>query len=288
MPDNVSTPCKSDDKGKKRELSSPFSDVENKKNKENDDDSDNDTVVSDTSETSDIAQPSPVHLADSDLKEIAKMIKCAINSEVEPIVKSIVEPLVKSIVEGVTKSLSKKIETLETENKTLKSQVKSLNSKVEALELANDNAEQYSRRNCVRIVGIPSSPEENTDDIVLKLASECDVDLSPSDIDRSHRVGKTPTWPRHRAIIVKFATYRARSRFFRGRVNLKDNHTYRNVFVNEDLTASRVKLFEKARKLVKDNQLKQAWTYDGRVYVKTDNDERSVISKPSDLEEFMP
>ena len=221
------------------------------------------------------------------MKKIAQMIKCAISSEVEPIVKSIVEPLVKSIVEGVTKSLNDKIKTLETDNKSLKSQVKSLNTKVDALQIASDSAEQYSRRNCARIVGIPQTADENTDDIVLKMASACDVELSPADIDRSHRVGKTPTWPKHRAIIVKFGTYRARSRFFKGRVNLRDTETYRNVYVNEDLTASRIKLFEKARKLVKDNDLKQCWTFDGRIYVKTDADERSVITKPSDLDEFV-
>ena len=59
------------------------------------------------------------------------------------------------------------------------------------------------------------------------------------------------------------------------------------MYVNEDLTASRIKLFEKARKLVKDNDLKQCWTFDGRIYVKTDADERSVITKPSDLNEFV-
>ena len=258
---SVSTPSKSDDISKKRPLSSPFNDPENNPEKKNKDDSNEDDsdTISESSETSDIADitSSPVHLADSDMKKIAQMIKTAINSEVEPVVKSIVEPLVKSIVDGVTKSLNEKIKTLETENKSLKAQVKSLNSKVDALQIASDSAEQYSRRNCVRIVGIPQIPEENTDEIVLKMASACDVDLSPTDIDRSHRVGKTPTWPKHRAIIVKFATYRARSRFFRARINLKDTEAYRNVYVNEDLTASRIKLFEKARKLVKDNNLKQ-------------------------------
>lgn len=267
----TSTPVKVDDPSKKRELSSPFNDdMDNpeKKNKPGDMSAD----------ISDIDQSPAVHLADTDFDKIAFMIKGAISSEVEP--------LVKSIVEGVTSSLNKKIETLENDNACLNAKVKALTSRVETLELAADTAEQYSRRNCVRIVGVQSSPSENTDDIVLKIASACNADIKPTDIDRSHRVGKTPTWTKPRAIIVKFATYRARDRFFRGRSNLKDNNTYRKVYINEDLTANRNSLFQKARQLVKDKDLKQAWTFDGRIYVKTDDDVRHVIIKPSDLDKY--
>ena len=77
----------------------------------------------------------------------------------------------------------------------------------------NDALEQYTRRNSVRISGYPEQANENIDEIVLTIAGVIDVQLLPSDIDRSHRVGKTGKTtgkPRHRDIILKVATYNAR------------------------------------------------------------------------------
>ena len=52
---------------------------------------------------------------------------------------------------------------------------------------------------------------EDTDDIVLKIASDIGSDLQLHEIDRSHRVGKPGEHrTRPRDIIVKFTSYRAR------------------------------------------------------------------------------
>ncbi|KAH3857793.1 hypothetical protein DPMN_100408 [Dreissena polymorpha] len=61
-----------------------------------------------------------------------------------------------------------------------------LRDRVIDLECAMDASEQYSRRNNVRIFGIPESPESNesTDDIVIKLCNTLNVDVSVNEIDR--------------------------------------------------------------------------------------------------------
>lgn len=94
----------------------------------------------------------------------------------------------------------------------------------------------------------------------------------------------TPTTPK--AIIVKFATYRARNNFYRKRAELKGNQTFHRVFINEDLTSQRSKLFKAARKLVKDNLVSNAWTYDGRVFVKDLNDVKSIVNTLADLKAY--
>ena len=97
---------------------------------------------------------------------------------------------------------------------------KELEKRVVVLERDTDALEQYSRRNSVRVSGIPEQNNEITDDVILKLAEDMNVQISRADTDRSHRVGRLEdtrrthsevrTRIRHRVIIVKFATYNAR------------------------------------------------------------------------------
>ena len=62
--------------------------------------------------------------------------------------------------------------------------------RIQALERKLEDSEQYSRRNCVRIFGIPERKGEKTDDIVLTIAKEkLGIDIDINDIDRSHRTG---------------------------------------------------------------------------------------------------
>ena len=95
-------------------------------------------------------------------------------------------------------------------------------------EISADNAEQYSRRNCLRISDVPENNDEVTDNIVLDLATAIDADIKLEDIDRRHRLGKpksrdssddTPARPRD--MIVKFSTYRARQKVYKARALTK-------------------------------------------------------------------
>ena len=75
----------------------------------------------------------------------------------------------------------------------LQAQVERQSDTISTLKEKANEAEQYSRRNCVRLYGIPEvkSAKENTDSVVLILAQKkLGVALSKrEDIDRSHRVG---------------------------------------------------------------------------------------------------
>ena len=84
-----------------------------------------------------------------------------------------------------------------------------------------NSLEQYSWRNSVRISGYPEPYAENTEDRVVKIAKELDVDISKDNIDRSHRVGKptqqgrsAPDRVRPRDILVKFSTYNTRQQLY--------------------------------------------------------------------------
>ena len=70
---------------------------------------------------------------------------------------------VKSIVESVLTGLNTKSTELQQENNSLR-------ERVSILERIADTAEQYSRRNCLRISGVPAQTEEDTDDYVVQMS----------------------------------------------------------------------------------------------------------------------
>ena len=174
-------------------------------------------------------------------------------------------------------AISHMLKKLETENASLRKRVITLENQVDA-------SEQYSRRNLLRISGVPefisahsasiadplTAPREDTDSFVLQMCEDLGVDMSLSEIDRSHRVGNGKKKPRD--ILVKFATYRSRNRLYKSRSKAKDNAKYTKVYVNEDLTKERSRLLYEARKLVKDEKFVGAWSYDGTILVKLPDD----------------
>ena len=194
--------------------------------------------------------------------------------------------MVDSVVAGVLKGLQERITSLEQSNEALVKENRSLVTRLEVLEKQADQAEQYSRRNCLRISGVSEEAQENTDDIVMNLAADMGSDIQLSHIDRSHRVGN-PKNSRNkpRDIIVKFSTYRYRQAFFKQRTALKDTG-HRGVFVNEDLTKLRSRLLFEARKLMKAEAVKGAWTSDGNVLVKGRNDYVHRVTSLGDLSQF--
>ena len=105
--------------------------------------------------------------------------------------------------------------------KDLKEEVSSL--KNEQLKSDVENQEQYCRRNCLLVHGVPEQQGESTDSIVLNVISEqLEEGLTEVDIERTHRVRKpkqnkkTP-----RPIIIKFVPCNCRRRIFLNEKNLK-------------------------------------------------------------------
>ena len=103
----------------------------------------------------------------------------------------------------------------------------------------------------MRISDIPTSDVSETKDKCLNLVVETlnginGVNITQSDIDRCHRVGKkNPAYPQQ--MIVKFKYWRTRESIYKGRKDLKDN----KVFV--DLTKRRLDLRNLAIEKTKTN-----------------------------------
>lgn len=133
--------------------------------------------------------------------------------------------------------------------------------------------EQYSRRNSICIAGVKENDTRQIRDIIIDIAQQHSIDISPSDIDRSHRVGEKKGG-NQRALLVKFTSYRAKKAFMKKKKELSEG-----LYFNEDLTKKRGELLYEARKRRKANKLKGAWSFDGRVYIKDMmNDTHEIMS----------
>ena len=78
-----------------------------------------------------------------------------------------------------------------------------LAAKLQTQHFELDRQEQYSRKDSVRIYGIPDPEDEreNTNDIVVKLAKDIGVNITTADLSVSHRLGRRGRGGKPRTII---------------------------------------------------------------------------------------
>jgi hypothetical protein len=148
------------------------------------------------------------------------------------------------IVSAVNTAIDVKIQPLQEEIASLKDEVALLKSKFVIVEAKANENEQYSRRNNIRIFGLPEAKDENCYKIVIDLCKdELKIDVTSDDIDRAHRVGKLKqadaltvgegqASPQPRAMIVKLNGYFTKLKFMRAKRNLSG----KRIYINEDLT----------------------------------------------------
>jgi hypothetical protein len=89
--------------------------------------------------------------------------------------------------------------------------------------------------------------DEDTNTIVQKIISDIDPELSPTDIERSHRVwklsdGRGHNYARPRQFILRLTNTIVKRRILKCRTSLKSYSKYKHVYINEDLTRTRNKL----------------------------------------------
>ena len=142
-----------------------------------------------------------------------------------------------------------------------------MHDEIAILEKQIDRQEQYLRRNCILLHGIPECNGEVTDDVAVKTICENINDniVTVDDIDRSHRIGKyEPMKKNSRPVIVKFARYNVRDRAFSNKRKLKG----KQISISESLTKLRLMKLKEARD---QYTFANVWTQDGKIMFKVDN-----------------
>ena len=173
--------------------------------------------------------------------------------------------------------LDERVNELEKENENLKIEIANVKQ-------AADANEQKSRNICLLIHGVEESETEDTDKLCLDIIKDSvGVNISLKDIERTHRIGakKKPgiatrnSKPKHRPIIVRFASMPTRLEVFHNKKNLKG----KEYSISESLTGFRYSLLQKAKAKY---GLGNCWTIEGRILVK-DGGKITAVQSEADL-----
>ncbi len=212
--------------------------------------------------------------------------------------KEVLSVLCATVTEIIRPMIREEIERLTTKNNMLEGAVISLNKKLVEkdkviLELTQrqDRSEQYARRNNLRLSGISEKEGENTDNMVIAVAKSVGVDITPQDIDISHRVPKRPNTVEtpSRPILVKFVSNAKQRLLLHSRSKLKlvpREKKAPKIYINEDLTRPRAVLAGRARKLVSENKFESSWVTGGVILIKLKNGDVKKVANSEQFEEL--
>ena len=201
-------------------------------------------------------------------KQLVSAIIAALQS---PEIRAMNESTLKHLFDQQTKSLTATLSNMENEIDSHKSKICALESKVDQLE-------QYSRKNSIRIQGLPEDTDEDTPKIIVQFFNEeMKTSITNIDLDNAHRLGRVNEINRTspRDIIVKFTSYLKKEELMQKRSSLKRNPKTSKIYINDDLTPTKAKIFHLTRLLQKEKKIVNTWNRDGVTFIK-----QSESSKP--------
>lgn len=150
------------------------------------------------------------------------------------------------------------------------------------IECAIDEVQQYSRRDCLEITGIPILPEENPKQLIKEIGTLIDVNVEDAHLAAAHRLPDTKN-VKHR-LIVKFVHRDTRDEMYKKRRNLIGKNisnlpsvqaamglaatSNNKIHINESLTGYRKQLFGRINDFKRKNNYKYLWTANGKIMLK--------------------
>lgn len=228
------------------------------------------------------------------LEAIMKQIKelCRINTTMQHSIDLSHEKIEENC--NLVKKLDAKIEHCLSSVDELTARCNSLEKRNMEIISELNQLEQYSRSNCVDIVGIPEINGECVYTTVFRVAQILGVHLVKNEIDCCHRIGRVAQPNQHRNIIVKFANRWKKEEFIAARrvrqnlrvrdltldiPNIKMSDLDHPVYVNESLTRSNRQLLAKCREFRKTNKVQFLWIRRGQILMRMAEKSAVVVIK---------
>ena len=160
-----------------------------------------------------------------------------------------------------------------------------------------NDLEQYSRKNCLSITGLPEKPEESVSQTVVGLARAVGVDLLPTDIDVAHRIGNKNR-SKTRPVIVKLTRFEKRQELYAARKRIRSSELAQgspitaaeaaNVFIADSLTKYNQGVMFAARQLKRKGKLFATWSDTGKLKVRvTSEAPTTIIRSLADLQKLV-
>ncbi|XP_074610148.1 uncharacterized protein LOC141864321 [Acropora palmata] len=146
------------------------------------------------------------------------------------------------------------------------------------VESALDETQQYLRRDCLEINGVPISSYENPNQLVKEVGLLAGVQIDDRHIAAAHKLPDSKNVKNR--LIVKFIQRDKREELYKHRKNLVGKNISHlpsvedgngKIFINESLTSYRKRLFGRIREYKRNNNLKYLWTSNGKIMLKVND-----------------
>lgn len=241
-----------------------------------------------------------------------EVIESILDKKFKPLsakIDSVIESI--NFMEGKFGDLNKRIDDIEytvghqvQENKLLKIDILNLSNQLHEQKDSVNELEQYIRRECLEISGIPQLPHEDTNEIVINVGKLIGMNVGKADISVSHRLPKKTSYSnavshgrasQEPKIIAKFIRRDIRDQFYAGRKRLKNKTTSdlglsgspKHIYINESLSPNNKKLFQECLKLKREEHFQFIWTHYGRIYLRKDsNSATRAVCNQKDLDKI--
>lgn len=184
--------------------------------------------------------------------------KSATNVDVGDIITKVMVAIQPMMVAMVTAAVKASNEGMMAELKKISCPA-STASTVQTNKFEIDRLEQYSRKDNVKVVGIPETEGENCVEKVKELGRSIGVDLQDNDISVAHRVKSRGK--RGNPMIVRFVRRESKVQMMMNKRKLKEQK--KDIYIQEDLTQLRGKMLWMVKQ---DEGTEAAWARDGKVH----------------------
>jgi len=224
-------------------------------------------------------------LTSDEVVEIALSLQTQLNESVKQLSNEIKDlgASLKAEIQSLKSNFNERLQLLESEL----SISRHVNTQ---LERRCSQLEQYSRRECLEIRGVPSTVlHEDLVGFLLPIFKKLDVDLTEKEnaVQACHRLhSKTDD------VIIKFSQREDRNSIIRNRKMLKEMDLSEcglegdgKIFINENLCPSYKRLVGIANKLYKNDVISSFWTINGVLRIKFNERDPFIII--THIEDFM-
>ena len=188
-------------------------------------------------------------------------------------------------------SLKNRFTKLESELYLSRNTSSKLREKVTELERKCAANEQYSRRECLELSGIPDSVKDSDlEDTVLKIFKETGVDVSHENVEAVHRL-KSNGSPKK--TIIKLSRRKDAHRVMKNKQKLKNIDSSAlglpsgcRIYINESLCKYYKYLWWKCKLLLSRKCIDSFWVTNGSIRIKLVEGDVKPIGHYADLEEL--
>ena len=213
----------------------------------------------------------------------------------EAVIKPAVEAAVREAVAANNEEVARLIQ-VQDEQRTrideLETQVRKLSAVVTEQAQSLSRLDQYGRKSCVIVSGLPEQANESVPDKIEELGRVVGVNLH-GEIDVAHRLGRLASG-RTRPIIVRLRSFDKRHELYAARRKLRSpglapsttitGAVASKIFISDSLTKTNQEILYRGRQLKKDGRLWAVWSDAGKLKAKLrETDATTIIRSTDDL-----